>query len=592
MKLAPLFVALTLTSIALARPGGGQSFRSSSSSGSSGSSSRSSSGSSWSSSGSSRSSSGSSGWSWGSSSRSSSRSSDSSPTYDSPSTPSYDSYEMEKTLAKSRCIQGCIGKTDPEALQKCFRDCDDAKPPPRRVADLSDRPSVVGPPEKPFISHFWIAGIVLGLVAVGGGVRHLHKKREQKFWDSVHDDLDRSIAFKFEQQAAVKRHKNVVRALDAVKSADDGFSQVLFEDFLHALYVETQKKRGGAQLELLSPFLSQEARAAYAAYPASAVTSIVIGSMETQEVTAEDDGTVVVTVAFDVNYTEEKEGKAQSYYLHEVWKLARKKEGKSREPKHARVIGCGNCGAPLDQIMGSTCKTCGAPAGAGKRDWLVTAIGIEARELRGPMLTGTTEEEGTDLPTLAAPDVKSAFTELGKRDPGFSWANFVKRVELVFHTFHRTWTAQDLGEVRPFLSDNLFETQSYWVATYKAQNLRNVTERPTVVSVALARIARDKYYDAITVRVFAECVDYTLDAKNDVVGGSKERVRQYSEYWTFVRMAGVTGEPRVEPKCPSCGAPNVHIQDDGICKSCHVKVTTGDFDWTLSRIEQDEVYRL
>ena len=28
----------------------------------------------------------------------------------------------------------------------------------------------------------------------------------------------------------------------------------------------------------------------------------------------------------------------------------------------------------------------------------------------------------------------------------------------------------------------------------------------------------------------------------------------------------------------------------GVCTYCQVKVTTGDFDWVLSRIEQDEVY--
>jgi hypothetical protein len=30
----------------------------------------------------------------------------------------------------------------------------------------------------------------------------------------------------------------------------------------------------------------------------------------------------------------------------------------------------------------------------------------------------------------------------------------------------------------------------------------------------------------------------------------------------------------------------------GDCESCGVHVTTGEFDWVLSRIEQDEVYRL
>jgi hypothetical protein len=29
----------------------------------------------------------------------------------------------------------------------------------------------------------------------------------------------------------------------------------------------------------------------------------------------------------------------------------------------------------------------------------------------------------------------------------------------------------------------------------------------------------------------------------------------------------------------------------GDCRYCRAKVTTGEFDWMLSRIEQDEAYR-
>jgi ferredoxin len=29
----------------------------------------------------------------------------------------------------------------------------------------------------------------------------------------------------------------------------------------------------------------------------------------------------------------------------------------------------------------------------------------------------------------------------------------------------------------------------------------------------------------------------------------------------------------------------------GSCTHCHAKITSGEFDWVLSRIEQDESYR-
>jgi hypothetical protein len=603
VKVTLAVAVFLIATAAVARPGGGQSFRSGSSSGSSGSSSsswgssRSSSGSSWSSSGSSdTSSSRSSGSWWGSSnsrsndsSSSSGSSTDTSPGYRG----SYDTSAAERTLAEARCVQGCIGKQTSEELNKCFEDCKNVEPirssPSPRYGSSDETWSAS--PEKPLINHFWIAGVVLGLVGVGGLVRHVQKRREEQFWNSVNEGIDRDAEFRFAQEMAKKRHPTIQSALAAVKSTDDGFSYVLFEDFFHALFVETHKLRGEKRLDALAPFLSQAARDAYAPYPADSVGAIIVGSLATLEVVA-DGGKVRVQLGFEANYTETRDGESQAYYAREIWYLCRDNDILSRGPKHSRVIGCGNCGAPLDKIMGSKCEHCGVAAGAGKRDWVVESIGVEARELRGPMLTGTTEEEGTDLPTLVAPDAKAAFAELGQRDPDFSWAAFIKRVELVFHTFHRTWSAQDLREVRAFLTDNLFDTQTYWVSAYQAQNLRNVTERPEIVSVQLSRLTSDKYYDAMSVRVFAQCTDYTLDSSNRVVGGSKDNVRQYSEYWTFIRAREKTGAPKTDPVCPSCGAPADHVQENGECKSCHVKVTNGAYDWTLSRIEQDEVYRL
>lgn len=110
-----------------------------------------------------------------------------------------------------------------------------------------------------------------------------------------------------------------------------------------------------------------------------------------------------------------------------------------------------------------------------------------------------------------------------------------------------------------------------------------------VVAVHLCRVMTDAHYDAVTVRVFATGLDYTVNEAGDVVGGSKDRERAYSEYWTLIRGSSRTGAPRATPECPSCGA-GLDVNMAGTCKFCSAKVTAGEFDWVLSRIEQDEVY--
>ena len=104
------------------------------------------------------------------------------------------------------------------------------------------------------------------------------------------------------------------------------------------------------------------------------------------------------------------------------------------------------------------------------------------------------------------------------------------------------------------------------------------------------RVTSDKFFDAITVRLFASSLDYTVaDDGGKVVGGSRTRPRRYSEYWTLIRSATKTGPAKSDGACPSCGAP-LQIEMAGHCVYCRAKVTSGEFDWVLSRIEQDEVY--
>lgn len=409
------------------------------------------------------------------------------------------------------------------------------------------------------------------------------ERRQDAYWEA-------SVAAEEEEVVRATRHANITAALEAIRSEDDAFSFVLFEDFLYALYAEVHTARGKGKLDALAHYLHTDARATLGGYPAKEVSTIVVGGMRVESIATEG-RQVRVAVVFTSNMTEtDASGAQHAYYMEERWSLVRDASVKSREPARARVIGCPSCGAPLDKTIAATCGYCNTPSKPGELDWFVDRVEVLSREARAPMLTGTTEEVGTDWPTVVAPDARGELEALRKRDPSFVWTAFVKRVEHVFHAFHASWCAQDLAGVRPYLSDNLFELQGYWVDAYRRQGLKNLTEDAKVVTVHLARVTRDKFFEAVTVRVFALCVDYTVDAHGAVVGGDRTKTREYSEYWTFIRSAGKIGAPRADAVCPSCGAPLADVNMAGRCGHCDAKVTSGDFDWVLSRIEQDEAY--
>ena len=68
------------------------------------------------------------------------------------------------------------------------------------------------------------------------------------------------------------------------------------------------------------------------------------------------------------------------------------------------------------------------------------------------------------------------------------------------------------------------------------------------------------------------------------------RERRWSEYWTFIRNRNAPPiAAKAELNCPNCGAP-LKVNSVGVCQFCGGKITSGEFDWVLSRIEQDESY--
>ena len=104
------------------------------------------------------------------------------------------------------------------------------------------------------------------------------------------------------------------------------------------------------------------------------------------------------------------------------------------------------------------------------------------------------------------------------------------------------------------------------------------------------KIKEDAFYNAITLRIFAQGYDYTVDQTGRVVSGSNNNLRRWSEYWTFIRnREAKPAHARADLNCPNCAAP-LKVSATGICEFCGGKISSGEFDWVLSKIEQDESY--
>lgn len=402
-------------------------------------------------------------------------------------------------------------------------------------------------------------------------------------------------------------------AIEQIRQLDPQFSVVLFEDFLFRLYSQAHRVRHDATaLAALAPYLSRSAREHLAArVPDGAPAGdVVIGSLRTSQVLmpprlAGPDGVerfasrsgdgrpyyVKVTVEIEANMTVVAAGKETTYYVREQWTLGRDAAAHSRPLGRARTFDCPNCGAPFQSSDEQTCAHCGEVVATGRFDWMVGSIALLHQETRPPLLGGYSPEVGTWGETITHPRLDFSLAALRRDDPAFTDEAMASRLTRIYTELNAGWSEQDLARIRPFVSDGMYDYLRYWIAAYRRQKLINRLEGMKMTGWRYAKVTRDAHYDAITVRLWATGRDFTVHAESGaVVGGSRSTNRDYSEYWTLVRGASVRGAPRSDRRCPNCGA-DLKISMAGSCEYCQVHVTSGEFDWVLSKIEQDEAYR-
>lgn len=385
--------------------------------------------------------------------------------------------------------------------------------------------------------------------------------------------------------------------LDAIRGLDPEFSVVLFEDFAYALYAKAHESRANRQeLDALAPYLSAGARDELASrLPVGApVSGVVIGAMRAVDLRLPTDGEprpqILLVLEFESNMTVGAGTGDATQYVRERWRLVRDAAVRSRPPEAVRSFHCPNCGAPFGPGGGDRCEYCGEVVSGGRFDWSVVSTQPLEIETRPPALTGTVEEVGTDWPTIAHPALAERWAELQQADPASGDQALAARLQLIYSELNPAWTALDLRPVRGFVSDGLFDYLQYWIAAYRHQGLTNQLRDMRLTRLQLAKVIRDRHYDAVTFRIWASGRDFTVrQATGEVVGGNPNADRDYSEYWTLIRGAGVRGAPRADKNCPNCGAP-LEVNMAGQCTHCDAKITSGEFDWVLSKIEQDESY--
>ena len=391
--------------------------------------------------------------------------------------------------------------------------------------------------------------------------------------------------------------RTVQARVNQLRRYDPNFSEVLFMDFAYALYAQVQEARGRGETGHYSPYLSKSVMQRLDMLTIGSgrlqeVNGVIVGAAHIDGISSPHKKTTTIKVRFETNYTELREfGRvvANSYYCEEVWSFTRLTAVLSPRPEKIADVGCPSCGSSLERKPDGTCLHCGVRMTAGKYHWMVNGLKVIRRESRGPLLTSDVPEVGTSLPTVTQPNYRKAREKFLAAHSDFSWTRTEARFRRIFHELQQAWTSLEWERARPFESDQLFQFHQFWMHEYETQKLRNKLDDIQIERLQPVRMTSDAFLDAITVRIWASMKDYTVDSNNRIVCGDPRQQRRFTEYWTFMRRRGAKECSANDSDCPNCGA-TLKINMAGICEYCDSKVTSGQFDWVLSRIEQDESY--
>jgi hypothetical protein len=386
-----------------------------------------------------------------------------------------------------------------------------------------------------------------------------------------------------------------VQGLEALRKADAGFSMPVFLDFVQLLHRRATEAAERRSWDPLLPFVSEQARGQLESSMRGVtdVREVVAGGLQFLKV-ARDGERFSIRVTVQNSRRDTRDGKQEHVYLEEGWTLVRLATALSKEPDVVARMGCPSCGSAIDTDRGGRCRVCSTPIVDGLLQWRAESVVVQERRRVEPPAIGFTSggtEPGVHEPTVLDPDLGRQWRDFRGRHPGFRSEDFQRRVEGIFYDLQKAWSEAKFQTARPHVTDTLYQTLRFYLEQYTESGLRNQLHDVKLLRQEVAKVQMDAWYEAITVRIYGSMKDTVVDRGGKVIGGNADNDRIFSEYWTFLRAIGSGDQSHDTKSCPSCGAPLDKVNQAGICGYCESRITTGKFDWVLSRIDQAEVYR-
>ena len=136
-------------------------------------------------------------------------------------------------------------------------------------------------------------------------------------------------------------------------------------------------------------------------------------------------------------------------------------------------------------------------------------------------------------------DMDAGLAHIRQMDPAFDEQRFKDQCMDHFFKVQGAWANRDLSTIRTSLTDTIFGILQGDADDLKRKKQINRLENIAVRTVEITEVWQEAGQDFITVRFYANLLDYTVEeASGQVLAGSKTDPVKFDEYWTFARPVG------------------------------------------------------
>jgi predicted lipid-binding transport protein (Tim44 family) len=139
----------------------------------------------------------------------------------------------------------------------------------------------------------------------------------------------------------------------------------------------------------------------------------------------------------------------------------------------------------------------------------------------------------------AASDLDTGLGYVRQMDPGFDEQIFKDQRLDSFFKVQGAWANRDMSTIRSMLTDEMHRILQGDADDLRRKKQINRLENIAVRAVEISEVWQEAGKDFITVRFYANLLDYTTDEMSGaVVSGSKTEPVKFEEFWTFTRPVG------------------------------------------------------